>query len=393
MVNIVTIYWNVQVQEIKKFKNNFVKRIKVQLNILIVHPEGNINFNQNLLGIVEILCELGNYVEIACRKRNFYQFSPHGNSRIFFYDTNIPRQEFSDWKLIIGVDRDGVIEAAKIARILSIPYIYLSYELFFEDETSVEFKDQEREACLHISAAIAQDSERAKLLCKETNIDPNKILLLPFGGRPISQQKRNLYLREKFGISVNKKIALMMGGLHHHTLYQKIVETLKAWPQDWVFVLHGRYGIEGDLFKFLNEFTYYKNFYLSHSSLENQSDLETLLGSADLGIALYKATYHSEYDGKNIKYIGMASGKIATYLQHGLPVMTNEIGILSEYVKEYHLGVVVKKPIDIPLSLCNFDPTNLRGNCVDFFDEHLSLDKLILPLLGKIIELIENEAG
>ena len=94
--------------------------------------------------------------------------------------------------------------------------------------------------------------------------------------------------------------------------------------------------------------------------------------------------------GKNIKYIGMASGKIATYLQHGVPVMTNEIGILSEYVKEYQLGVVVKKPIDIPLSLCNFDPTNLRGNCVEFFDEHLSLDRLISPLLEKLIGLMED---
>ena len=62
MVNIVTIYWNVQVQEFKNFKNNFIKRINVPLNILIVHPEGNINFNQNLIGIVEILCELGFYI-------------------------------------------------------------------------------------------------------------------------------------------------------------------------------------------------------------------------------------------------------------------------------------------------------------------------------------------
>ena len=50
----------------------------------------------------------------------------------------------------------------------------------------------------------------------------------------------------------------------------------------------------------------------------------------------------------------------------------------------------MKKPIDIPLSLCNFDPINLRENCVDFFDEHLSLDKLILPLLGEIIGLIDK---
>jgi len=387
MVKIFTIKWNLQVLEIK---NNKKKRIKTPLNILIIHPEGNINFNQNLIGIVEILCELGIDVEIACRKHNFHQFAPHPNSKIIFYDTKIPQQEFRDWKLIIGVDRNGVIEAAQIGKNLAIPYIYLSYEIFFEDETSFEFKEKEREACLSISAAIVQDKERAKLLCKESNIDPNKVLLLPFGGRPIPQPKKNLHLREKFGISGNKKIGLMMGTLAYHTGFLKIIESLKAWPQDWVFVLHGRYGIKGDLYRYLDQFTSYQNLYLSHESLEKQSDLEILLGSADLGIALYDATYQSEYDGKNIKYIGMASGKIATYLQHGVPVMTNEIGILSEYVKRHQLGVVVNTPIDIALSLSNFDPTNLRKNCVKFFDKHLSLDRMISPLLGEIIELIDK---
>jgi hypothetical protein len=307
-----------------------------------------------------------------------------------FYDTHIPQQDYKNWKLIIGVDRNGVIEAAQIGRNLAIPHIYLSYEIFFEDETSFQFKEKEREACLSISAAIVQDEERAKLLCKESKIDPKKVWLLPFGGREIRQPKRNLHLREKFGIADNKKIALMMGALADHTGYQKIIASLKAWPQDWVFVLHGRYGIKGDLYRYLDEFTYYENFFLSHDSLERQSDLEKLLGSVDLGIALYDATYESEYDGKNIKYIGMASGKIATYLQHGVPVMINEIGILSEYVKQCQLGVVVNKPIDIALSLYNFDPICLRENCVNFFDKHLSLDRSILPLLEKIFELVEN---
>ena len=390
MVNILTINWNLHVPMKNIIKISFEKRIKNPFNILIIHPEGNINFNQNLTGIVEILCELGIYIEIACRKHNIHQFAPHPNSKLLFYDTHIPQQNYKDWKLIIGVDRNGVIEAAQIGRNLTIPHIYLSYEIFFEDETSFEFKEIEREACLSISAAIVQDEERAKLLCKESNIDPKKVLLLPFGGRAIPQPKKNLHLREKLGIAANKKIGLMMGALADHTSYQQIIESLKAWPQDWVFVLHGRYGIKGDLYRNLAEFSYYENFYLSHESLEKHSDLEMLLGSVDLGIALYNATYQSEYDGKNIKYIGLASGKIATYLQHGLPVMINEIGILSEYVKQCQLGVVINKPIDIALSLHNFDPISLRENCVKFFDKHLSLNRSILPLLEKIFGLVEN---
>jgi hypothetical protein len=44
--------------------------------ILIVHPEGNINNNPNLTGIVEILCENGYKVDIySLRRSNIYQYS------------------------------------------------------------------------------------------------------------------------------------------------------------------------------------------------------------------------------------------------------------------------------------------------------------------------------
>ena len=44
----------------------------------------------------------------------------------------------------------------------------------------------------------------------------------------------------------------------------------------------------------------------------------------------------------------MASGKISTYLQHGLPIVVNAIGEMSGHVRQYELGAVIGKLQDIP---------------------------------------------
>jgi glycosyltransferase involved in cell wall biosynthesis len=80
----------------------------------------------------------------------------------------------------------------------------------------------------------------------------------------------------------------------------------------------------------------------------------------------------------------MSSGKISTYLQHGIPVLVNEIGEMADYVRDHALGIVVESPKDIPEKLARFDPETCRENCYTFFAEKLDLDETITPLLKEI---------
>jgi hypothetical protein len=131
--------------------------------ILIVHPEGNINNNPNLTGIVEILCENGCEVDIySPRRSHIYQHSPCSGSRLILIDgeglsvegmfvlsgqsfsteqqiSDYLREKFGDYDLAIGVDR-GIIDAALIAQANDIEYGLISYEIFFVQETGSEFK-------------------------------------------------------------------------------------------------------------------------------------------------------------------------------------------------------------------------------------------------------------
>jgi hypothetical protein len=130
--------------------------------------------------------------------------------------------------------------------------------------------------------------------------------------------------------------------------------------------------------------------YVSKESFPTSDELGKLMDSVDIGIALYQQIPGSITLGNNLKYLGMSSGKIATYLQHGIPVIINEIGEMSEFVRNQNLGFVVRGPEEISGCLKEFQPDELKDNCYAFFDDVLNLDLTIHPLLDKIDEVIKN---
>lgn len=133
--------------------------MKSTFKIIIVHPEGNINNNPNLSAMVEIFCENGYLVDILSPKRDISQIKPCAGSRFILYPWHLYHgyikilsdirfnkilvavsKLFSpllpDGDLIIGVDRDGIIAAAALSKILNRPYALISYELFFREEVA-----------------------------------------------------------------------------------------------------------------------------------------------------------------------------------------------------------------------------------------------------------------
>ncbi|MCH7555844.1 MAG: glycosyltransferase [Planctomycetes bacterium] len=384
--------------------------------ILIVHPEGNINSNINLTGIVEILCENGYKVDIYSLKR-FYTPQHYRcagaslflldkpeksveNGTFILEDPKLNSQEkiisyinenFKSYDLVIGVDR-GIIEAALIAQNREIPCGLISYEIFFEEETSKEFKQEEIEACKCLDFIVCQDALRAKYLSIENKIALEKIINIPVAGRGIKKGEKNSYLYDSLGINKDKKIALFMGTVAQWSMAGYILESAKQWSDDWVLVVHNRHGLDQGVRPYYAKYKCFDNIYFSLEPIADPNQLDCVIHSADVGIAFYEPTYQSKYTGNNIKYLGMASGKIATYLQHGLPIIINEIGQMSDYVRKYGLGLVVDDNGYFSTPLTNGQLLKFRLNCLEFFEKRLDLNHTIVPLLKIIQRLSDKQA-
>ena len=157
-------------------------------HLLIVHHEGNVFNNPNLYGLVNILGERF-YVDVLVPPRmcNRGQAFPSKYARLIeylplfgdfrFMNNSEVLQEFcarylrKNYAFIFGVDRGGLILASLISSALgSPPCGMLSYEIFFEDETSSRFKAVERDASVDLCLVIVSDEIRGEQLAEENKV-------------------------------------------------------------------------------------------------------------------------------------------------------------------------------------------------------------------------------
>ncbi|MCX7148600.1 MAG: hypothetical protein NTY05_04180, partial [Rhodocyclales bacterium] len=115
------------------------------------------------------------------------------------------------------------------------------------------------------------------------------------------------------------------------------------------------------------------------------------IASADLGVCLFKPTLETRYEGKNMLFIGLSSGKFSLYLQAGLPVMINEVGEMSELVRTHGLGRVVSSASDInPAFLDQMHPEDTRRRCKELYAKRFNFDTFSADLLAAVTDCMNG---
>ncbi|HEX7708114.1 MAG TPA: hypothetical protein VF701_16760, partial [Thermoanaerobaculia bacterium] len=325
------------------------------MNVLILHPEGNLHYNPNLLGLIEMLGEAGHRVTYVTRRRPDIRQdgpaparttvllldNPHHDGRFVFTASGVSDfQQWAEHDLVIGVDR-GIAEAASIARHFGIPHALISYEIFFQEETPAERKAPEIDACRDLSFAVAQDDLRARKLCLANRINPDLVLRIPVAGRGYrGSEPKPKRLHEQFSLHDGVRTALYAGSLADWTGASFLLESTHAWPEHWMLIVHERFGPSPANVELVRRLAHPERIRISPSGINDPVALSEFVASADLGIATYRPTYENEWVGRNIEHIGLASGKIASYLQHGVPVAANELGEITDWIRYYGAGTI-----------------------------------------------------
>lgn len=386
--------------------------IKRTREILLIHPEGNILFNNGLMSLVFFLREEGFSVDYLCP--SFHGASvdafQHGINKLFvskrlfsyvlkwraFLYLFTPFLRFTSvltsvpsWKLIIGVDRDGIIIGDILAKAAGLPSVLISYEIFFKSETSAEYKKPEITACRNISFAICQGGERSHQLSIENKIPRNKIIDIPVSGRNSGYSLiKSLDLKEHFQIT-HTYVAVMAGSLESWTLIDELVECTQNWPREWGLLIHSRYGLDSARIKEL-QLLGSNNIYFSDLALGSHQEASNLLCQADIGIALYKPTYKDRWVGNNLAYLGLSSGKTAMYLQGGLPVLTTPFGDYPKLLREYDAGFVIDNLSQISPILLEYPSrkSSMRRNARVLFEERIDSNLFRQEFLKSISEAL-----
>jgi glycosyltransferase involved in cell wall biosynthesis len=256
------------------------------------------------------------------------------------------------YDFVIGIERKGLWLAVLISKIRRSRAIYFSLELlFFSEILGLRRKIDkmlERVANKYCKLSIVQDKSRSQLLARENGISPKTIVELPNSSLGKAFHKKTHFLYNKLRILKDKFLILSMGTLDYWSYSRELALESRNIGSSNILVLHSRSKV-GHSRERQDNFVRNlialqrenENLRLSLQAV-NYDELEKLVRSADVGIALYKLS-NTPYLQKNIEKIGLSSGKIAQYLKCGIPVITNDVTSLVSIIEDFDCGIVIQQ--------------------------------------------------
>jgi glycosyltransferase involved in cell wall biosynthesis len=260
---------------------------------------------------------------------------------------------------IIGVDPEGLADAAPFADLLGVPLIYWSLELLFSDEIARKnqqtLKSREIVYSRRAAFTIIQDEWRAQALIEENGLDPARVLLVPNAPMGKAIRCSGNFLHERFNIPPERKIVLNAGTIRWWAMSEEIVATASYWREEYVLVMHSRqrsYGYGSEYVDSVVDKANPGRVIISFDAVSSDR-YRSLVDSADVGIAFYNPylSWSPSMPNKNLELMGLSSGKLSSYLHSGLPVVVNEAIGPRELVKTYDCGVCVSQASEIEEAL------------------------------------------
>lgn len=290
----------------------------------------------------------------------------------------------------IGVNPAGLLFASFIGLEIGIPVIYYNLEIYLSyDSTNYlmqinnfrVLKKWERKYHKAALATIIQDEERARLLLEDNKVPSSPILLVPVSQLGDRIDKKTDYLFKRLNIPREKRIILHLGAIVPGMYAIEIAEAAQKLPDEWVVVFHGPTGGDNiiDEIKKVNK---NKKVYTS-TDLIPFDELPNLVSSAEIGLAFYKNISLNDFN------TGSSSGKLANYLQCGLPVITINFPSFTRVIEKYQCGICVDHPTDINLALKQItaDYERFRINAFRCYKDRYEFSRHF----QKVIDLVEND--
>ena len=380
--------------------------------ILVIYPHDNLSTNPTMFGLVQELATRGVAVSIMTpTKLLLEKWVPSSAASVrllswpppyFVHPTGrrsirralksaFAARRLQKYSAILGADPAGIAIASRLNDRARRPLVYLSFELIFEREVEnayeVELKLNERAAARASDLILIQDEERRDAFCEENGVDPARCVLVPVA--PVdARPKRTNYLRDKLGIPTDKTIVLYQGSLYDWSCRNEFAEMVSYWSDEFRLVIHSRDQPGKRMMAFMRELCANSQIYFTNQPVP-PSELPILTASADVGLACYRATFDSWLTGKNLRLLGLASGKIAYYTMCGLPVLARSLASIEAIQAKYRFGLSYKRISESASALkkitANWDSMSKAARA--FYEERLDPDQPIRYFCDRLLSM------
>lgn len=299
---------------------------------------------------------------------------------------------------IVAVDRWGLVLAALVASDLGARTSYFNLELRVNCETKHRSRRafNKLEAFIHRRTAftIIQDQWREECIRKEHNLCPARnVMHLPNSPAGASKCDSNLEVKTRFSFRPGRVTLLYVGSIVEHFMVIELVTIVSHMSNVDLIVHSPASRLDGELREKIKEISSRgANIHLSEELLA-EAELSRLISGCDIGVALVRPV---EGNYINEVLMGFSGGKMMSYLQHGIPMITTDMPSLR-WVEDSGCGVCLSevsresmgKAIDTLMS--DRPAFSTRGR--NFFDGKLRTDMYLDRIRERIVQLLEPRPG
>lgn len=295
------------------------------------------------------------------------------------------------YDLAIAVDPEGLVTAARYCSPRT-PLAFFSFEIFFQHELRTpgerEAKRLEVAASLRTALAVVQDETRAALLSRENEISMQNMVYVPVAPTRLPRAENTRFWHRKLGLQPHDRVVLHTGSFDSWTYDDVLLETVAAWPDGFVLVVHVRRR-DARLARYFAQRSPSRVYFCDDVMSIDQYD--ELVASTDIGLALYNPSGKSKFTGDNIHHIGLSSGKFAYYIKYGVPVITVRNSYYRDLFKRHPVGEHLESFLDLPAALHRVAANSAvhRAACERLFDE-IAFDAR-WPELGRRLGLVTRQ--
>jgi hypothetical protein len=252
----------------------------------------------------------------------------------------------NNYKTYICIDPHGFVLCKKYFS-KSKPFYY-SLELYMKKDHKImnyrsKLMNTERKDINTIKGLIIQSAEKDELFRQDYYLKesiPTFMLPVTYDGPSINSTSN--YIRNKYNIDAERKIALHLGGIAYWFSCAEIANIFGG-LSGWILFFHGHFN--RNYFDQMTSTLKRKkitNVIFSDEYFSSIYEIDKIIAACDLGIAWYNNV------AIGFRAIGKSSGKIAAYMKGGLPVICNKYKSTVKAIEIPKCGICVDDVREIP---------------------------------------------
>jgi len=262
---------------------------------------------------------------------------------------------------VIAIDPEGAMTAMRLLETINrrdVRCSYISYEILFRNEIIFPKEQKLKEfdlAYLRLcKEVLIQDSLRGEMYRRETGFNGSLFFAPVSPHEYLGAPPDKASLRKTLNLPLDKKLLIYSGALDAYAKPDWWIEIAECLPENYIFIFisfDGRQFNDPTLARIGRVLSSMGNARFIRKELPAHQYMQ-LLRACDVGVALFRPVYTHWMNGRNIRQMGLSSGKFCNYVSCGLPVICDSNqDQFRQLAEEYPVIQTISAPGEVPSKL------------------------------------------